>query len=211
MRRIHRESLPKRPTAFLRRKQTEVNRGSDPRAAWRQARKTKTMNLVAGTLARMSGKRQRCMFCGDSRGTDIDHFWPISPHKDRTFVWVNLLWVCAGCNRKKGDRFDLDDSGRPCLIDPTAEEPWDFLFYDSHTGILKAKYDPATGQPHPKGQYTTHPDILPLNIESLTEGRQRTTRNLRRAVSTFLARALEDRARLNKTFSRPSVTTMTMA
>lgn len=186
MRRIRRETLPKRAAGYLDRKQREVDQGGQPREKWKNARQTKTMGLVARVLARMSGRRARCMFCGDSRGMDIDHFWPVVPYKNRTFLWENLLWVCTECNRKKGNRFDLDEAGRPLLIDPTAEDPWDFLFFDTHTGIIKAKCDPATGAFSPKGTHTTDSGILPMNIEAVTEGRQRTARNLRRAVDTFL-------------------------
>lgn len=192
MRRIIRERLPKRAAGYLKRKQREVNQGADPRDRWKNARKTKTMNLVADTLARMSGRRSRCMFCGDSRGMDIEHFWPVVPYKDKTFLWQNLLWACAECNRKKGNRLDLDASGRPLLIDPTVEDPWDFLFFDTHTGIIKAKCDPHTGAFSAKGRYTTDPDILPMNVEAVTEGRQRTARNLHRAVDTFLHKAPAD-------------------
>jgi len=192
MRRICRETLPKPTASYLNRKQSEIDRGADPRGKWKNARTTKTMKRVAGILARMSGKRSRCMFCGDSRGMDIEHFWPVVPYKDRTFLWENLLWACSECNRKKGNRFDLDPAGRPLLIDPTAEDPWDFLFFDAHTGIIKAKCDPDTGAFSPKGKYTTDSKNLPINIEAVTEGRQRTARSLRRAVRAFLDKAPAD-------------------
>ena len=145
MKRIHRTPLPARTLTYLGRKQQEVDSGIAPEAAWTGARKTKTMNGVASTLAAMSGKRQRCMFCGDSRGTDIDHFWPKSRYREHTFDWLNLLWICAGCNRQKGNQFPLDAHQRPLLIDPTAEDPWDYLLLDSHTGNITARFDPTTG------------------------------------------------------------------
>jgi uncharacterized protein (TIGR02646 family) len=128
------------------------------------------------------------MFCGDSRSTDIEHFWPKSRYRHRVFRWDNLLWICAGCNRQKGDRFPLDSQRRPLLIDPTAEDPWDFLYFDGHTGNIVARYDPSSGLPHPKGIHTVDPAILPLNLEAVTEGRLRTRRNLVRAVHSFLTR-----------------------
>jgi uncharacterized protein (TIGR02646 family) len=146
------------------------------------------MAEVAQTLALMSGKRQRCMFCGDSRSTDIDHFWLKMRYRRRVFRWDNLLWICAGCNRQKGDRFPRDKQRRPLLIDPTAEDPGDFLYFDGHTGNITARYESSTGRPHPKGARTVDPAILPLNIEAVTEGRLRTRRNLVRAVHHFLTR-----------------------
>jgi hypothetical protein len=129
------------------------------------------------------------MFCEDSRGTDIDHFWPLKPFSRRTFVWENLLLACGGCNRVKGNRFDLNDQGDPLLIDPTAEDPWNFLFFEPDTGIIVARVDPATGTEDPKGEHTTDPAVLPLNIDPATDGRRRIARSLRRAVHRFLERA----------------------
>jgi uncharacterized protein (TIGR02646 family) len=182
MRRLVRPALPTRPLAYLARKQAEVDAGKDPRATWKAARQTKTMRAIAQVLGHMSGPRRRCMFCEDSRGGDIDHFRPIARYKERTFVWANLLCTCAECNRLKGDRFELDAKNHSLLIDPTAEDPWDFLFYDSHTGIITGRYEKATGRQHPRGKHTTDPGVLPLNVEAVTEGRQRTQRNLGRSV-----------------------------
>lgn len=188
MRQVARHSLPHRILTYLARKQAAIDGGRDVQTTWDAARRTKTMAGVAQILALMSGKRQRCMFCGDSRSTDIEHFWPKSRYRPRVFHWDNLLWICAGCNRHKGDWFHLDKRRRPLLIDPTAEDPWDFLYFDAWTGNITAKYDPSTGHANRKGAHTVDPAILPLNIEVVTEGRQRTRRNLVRAVNTFLAR-----------------------
>ena len=192
MRRTIRRTLPKNVAGYLARKQSEVNSGKDPRKAWDKARKTKTLQIVAEILVKMCAGRRRCMFCDDSRGTEIDHYWPIVPYRQKTFLWDNMLWVCGGCNRAKGNRFDLDPQGAPLLIDPTAEDPWDFLFFEPDTGIITARIVGESGSPHPKGQYTADCGVLPLNIEAVTEGRRRTYRSLCRAVRRFLTRALED-------------------
>lgn len=142
------------------------------------------MRSVLGVLREMARKRQRCMFCEDSRGTDMEHFWPKTPYPARTFDWPNLLLVCGGCNQAKGARFPLDEQGRPLLIDPTAEDPWDYLFFDSATGNVTARFT-RDGFTHPKGKTTA--GLLPLDHEAVTEGRLQVCRNLTRAVSVFLA------------------------
>ncbi len=151
MRRIKRIVLTDRVQHYLDHKQSEVDAGSDCRRTWESARKTKTMAKVAESLIGMSGRRKRCMFCEDSRGTEIDHFWPMTPYRTRAFVWTNLLWTCGGCNRTKGDRFELDRDGQPLLVDPTAEDPWDFLFFDADTGIVTARFRTDTRASDPKG------------------------------------------------------------
>jgi len=125
------------------------------------------------------------MFCEDSRGTDIEHFWPKSTYPARTFDWLNLLLVCGGCNQAKGARFPLDAQGSPLLIDPTAEDPWDYLFFDAETGNVTARFT-KDGLPHPKGK-ATMALLLPLKEEAVTEGRLQAWRNLARAVRAFLA------------------------
>ena len=152
------------------------------------------MTAVSDALQDMAGPRTRCMFCGDSRGTDVDHFRPMAKYPEHTFRWLNLLWVCASCNRQKGDRFPVDESGCPLLIDPTAEDPWDYLYFDPDTGNLVARYDASAGDFSPKGQHTTDQRYLPLNVEAATEGRQRATRLLRQSVRELLSRAAVDLA-----------------
>jgi uncharacterized protein (TIGR02646 family) len=143
------------------------------------------MKLVYDQLVTMAGQRGRCMFCIDSRGVEIDHFWPKAHYPDRAFLWKNMILVCGACNRGKSDHFEVDANGSPMLIDPTDEEPWDHLYYDSRTGIITARFMP-TGEPEPRGVYTVECSNLPLNIEQVTEGRLRTQRNIERCVDRFL-------------------------
>lgn len=187
VRKLLREDLPKRTLNYLAKKQAEVAAGRDVNTIWKYARQTKTLQGIVIVLRRMVGTRNRCMFCQDSRGTTIEHFWPKAVHlyPEKTFVWTNLLLLCQGCQNHKGDRFDLDMGNQPLLIDPTAEDPWDYLFFESRTGIMTAKVDSETGLPDPKGEHTTDPRVLPLNIEAITEGRRRTVCSLRRAIERF--------------------------
>lgn len=132
----------------------------------------------------MAGPVERCMFCADSRGMDIDHSWPIVPYRGMTFRWPNMLWACSDCNRAKSNAFAVDAGGRPLFIDPTVEDPWDSLYYDEVTDNLSPSFDPTTGAPGARGRYAI--DRLPLNCEAVSNGRGRTRRNLRRIVAEFL-------------------------
>ena len=187
MRRIRRRDLPRRVDGYLRRKQAELDaagNGSRVERLWRNARKTKAFRGLLGVLHHMARSRLRCMFCEDSRGTDIEHFWPKGRYPQRAFDWENLLLICSGCNRAKGDRFPLDAGKEPLLIDPTAEDPWDHLFFDPVTGNLAPRYGPD-GIPRTKATHTL--DILPLCDEAITEGRRRSYRRLVGAVRAFLS------------------------
>ncbi len=78
---------------------------------------------------------KRCMYCGDSFGTDIDHFEPISRAPLRTFDWPNHLLACSFCNSnlKRGE-YPCDTSGQCLLIDPTTEDPSDHIRLILNTG-----------------------------------------------------------------------------
>lgn len=191
MRKIKRLPISRRASAYLRRKESQLRSCASVDKLWKAVRKTKTMGAVFGVLKSMAGERERCMYCEDSRGTDIDHFRPKAKehYPELAFTWTNMLLLCAGCNRKKGVQFKLDANGEPLLIDPCVDDPWDHLFFDENTGFLVARWVRETSAPDPRGEYTTSPEILPLNIEPVASSRQRTFRRLKRTVESFLATA----------------------
>ena len=191
MRRIARVALPEQTARYLNAKQSAVEADTEIDKLWKQQRRSASMRPVEAALRRMAGPRERCMYCEDSRGTDIEHFWPRVPYRERLFLWPNLLWSCAGCNRCKTKNFPLTESGAPLLIDPTSEDPWDHLFYDEQTHEITPRWDPNTGLENPKGEETLA--ALPtLRYQAVTEGRGRTQRNLKRAVASFLESKIED-------------------
>jgi hypothetical protein len=70
------------------------------------------------------------MYCEDSLGTDIDHFWPKASYPARAFTWENYLLACSHCNSNlKRQQFPLDATGGPLLVDPTVDDPSDHLVY----------------------------------------------------------------------------------
>jgi hypothetical protein len=94
------------------------------------------------------------------------------------FVWLNLLLCCVECGRFKGDRFPLAD-GAPLLVDPTAEDPWDYLDFDPTTGNVVARFDTAANDWIAKGQATV--GLLQLDRrEAMAAGYRKTYRRLLR-------------------------------
>jgi uncharacterized protein (TIGR02646 family) len=143
------------------------------------------MGEVFKTLCEMAGKRERCMYCEDSRSVDIEHFFPKAHFTERSFRWANMLAICTGCNRCKGDTFPVFSSGRPKLLDPTMDDPWLHLFYDWHTGEVTAAVR-SNGKKDPRGSHTLKVLDETLNHEAVTDGRTAARRNLVRAVERFL-------------------------
>ncbi|PPK63885.1 HNH endonuclease [Actinokineospora auranticolor] len=131
------------------------------RALWRS--RPAVRQAVGATLRGFAPGRERCMYCGDNQGTDIDHFSPVALTPLLTFAWRNHLLACSACNsHHKRDRFPLDDRGKPLLLDPTVDDPFDHLALSLTLG----RYHPLTD----RGAGTI--DICGLNRDILTRGRQ---------------------------------------
>lgn len=192
MRRVHRVALPPAAESYLARKQAALDAlGANASAAversWKSARQTRAITRVVATLRTMAGDRERCMYCVDSHGSDIEHFRPKTPWPSHAFRWANLLLCCTECGRLKGDRFPMRD-GQPLLLDPSAEDPWDHLDFDPGTGNITARYDLVADAPSVRGQAT----VAALQLdrrEGMAEAYRRTYRRLRDVVPAAVASA----------------------
>ncbi len=182
MRRIERENLPTETAKALQLLQEEVDglreqEGFDPGVHWSGKRKSQPIVAVYAVLKRMAGPRERCTYCVDSEGSDIEHFWPKADYACRMYVWENLMVACAQCGRFKGKQFPFAADGTPLLIDPSAEDPWEFLDFDPETGNLNARYLLPTGLYSVKGEATVA--ILHLDKrEGVSAGFRKTYRRL---------------------------------
>jgi uncharacterized protein (TIGR02646 family) len=188
MRRIRRGELATAASTYLNRQQTSIDRvirrGTlDVKTAWAAAAGSKLMAAVRGALCKMAGPAERCMYCVDSHGSDIEHFWPKTPYPQHMFRWPNLLLCCTECGRFKGSRFPLQDDGEPLLLDPSIENPWDHLDFDPITGRLTARYRLELGDYSPKGVQTVQ--VLRLDREHLEGQYRKTYRRLCRVLDDF--------------------------
>lgn len=166
MRRIDRLPLPTGVTTYLDGRATRLSRDPNPSEAvgaqWKSAKATRAFEEILETLLRMASGRERCMYCEDSAGTDIEHFYPKSKYPERAFSWENYLLACSHCNsNKKRDRFPRFRDGQPKLIDPTAEDPAAHLRLLFHSGELAST----------SVQGLKSIEVFGLNRERLTRGR----------------------------------------
>jgi uncharacterized protein (TIGR02646 family) len=114
-------------------------------ALWRNRTHERIVE-VRNTLRRMCSGNERCMYCEDSAGTDIDHFRPRSVEPLLTFTSSNYLLACSACNSNfKRHEFPCSASGDPYLIDPTAEDPTVLLTFSPSTGRYEAIPDSIKG------------------------------------------------------------------
>ncbi|MEF9883046.1 HNH endonuclease signature motif containing protein [Streptomyces sp. P9-A4] len=117
---------------------TEKARKTKAKDLWGARRSVRPALLAA--LTEMAPGHARCMYCGDSQGTDIDHFDPKSRTPLRTFDWLNHLLACSFCNsNQKRSLFPLDGDGAPLLVDPTPRDPLDHLRLVLPLGEYKAR------------------------------------------------------------------------
>lgn len=190
MRRVTRVALPKAVQTYLNNRQAAVNHHSGLGTLvierdWRTARQTQAMATVLRLLQQMMGVRERCMYCVDSHGSDIEHFRPKARHPAHAFQWSNMLLCCTECGRFKGSQFPTAN-GRPMLIDPTAEDPWQHLDFDPDTGNLTARFDLDANDWSAKGAMTVA--VLRLDRrEAMAAGYASTFRRLAGIVQTSLA------------------------
>jgi len=129
------------------------------RASWKKAQADEAA-LFADVRALLRsmypGQLGACMYCERSEAEDIDHFRPMSWYPGRIFDWLNYVYSCAPCNKKKGSKLRLHDRagvdikyarprkvppippprGTPLLINPREEDPMQFFGLDLGTGVL---------------------------------------------------------------------------
>lgn len=190
MRRVIRVPLPKAAQTYLNKRQATLNNHSrlgTPAIErdWKIARQTQAMATVLRSLRLMMGARERCMYCVDSHGSDIEHFRPKARHPAHAFQWSNMLLCCTECGRFKGSQFPMTNR-RPMLIDPTAEDPWQHLDFDPDTGNLTARFDLDANDWSAKGAMTVA--VLRLDRrEAMAAGYASTFRRLAGIVQTSLA------------------------
>ena len=181
MRRVMRASLPDPVIAYLDKRRLAVAKrrlsgNLNIEDDWKAARQTKALQSVLLILQSMMGPRERCMYCIDSHGSDIEHLQPKARYPSLAYRWKNLLLCCTECGRLKGGNFPLMGR-RPLLIDPTSEDPWQHLDFDPDTGALTARFDVISDDWSAKGSKTV--EILRLDRrEGMAAGYSKTFRRL---------------------------------
>ena len=145
MKKLTRPLLHKSELAYLRRRRNDA---SIKLAAgtlnidnhWASSRQTVSLANIIEKLNNAANIRQRCMYCLDSHGSDVDHFYPKSKYKLSAYSWRNFVINCTACGRLKGSNFPMVGR-RPLLINPWVDDPWKHLVFDPSTGNLSARFD----------------------------------------------------------------------
>lgn len=136
--RLSRPDLSDGAVRILDRRQAMVDNADDPAAEARRSWSTfagATRVEILNTLKDMSSGLERCMYCEDSMGTDIDHFRPKSDFPPLSFRWSNYFLACSHCNSNaKRSEFPVSAGGQRELIDPVEDDPLTHLYFSPTTG-----------------------------------------------------------------------------
>jgi len=183
--RLHRQELPQAAKDYLARVTKRISDAPDEERAEVAARAWKNKSAqrfreVRSTLGAMCSGIERCMYCEDSEWTAVEHFVPRSHDALLSFEWSNYLAACSGCNSNyKRDEFPTADDGTALLIDPTQEEPADYLVLSPTTGLYVAIDNFGKGSESIR--------VFGLNRSGLVTGRQDAWELLQLAVIAYAA------------------------
>jgi hypothetical protein len=117
--------------------------------------KTKSKPLfdkIKEKLTLLSNYTQRCVYCEDSFGDEVEHIYPKDLFPEKCFMWTNYIFACGTCNGTyKNNKFavittrgkfkDITPSrkatsipkppqGRSGFINPREENPLDYCVLD---------------------------------------------------------------------------------
>jgi uncharacterized protein (TIGR02646 family) len=137
MRQISRIALDKVSEGALRLLREKVrkakNRSAEASRLW-DNKNGALFGAIRKVLETMASGRSRCMYCEDSLGTDIEHFFPKTRYPSKTFSWKNYLLACSHCNSNlKRQQFPLLRR-EPLLLDPSSDDPRSHLAFLPSSG-----------------------------------------------------------------------------
>ncbi|NKI68071.1 hypothetical protein GN109_01455 [Collimonas pratensis] len=130
---------------------------------------------VVAALTTMVGLGGRCMFCGSSEASQVDHFMPKAVYPAQTMVWENFIWICGLCNQHKGNEFPCDAQGNSLLINPIDDDVWLFFTIDK-LGFILPVWNMAADDIDIRAHTTE--TLYKFNRQAVQESRQKRIQSL---------------------------------
>ncbi len=143
----------------------------------------RTFKAIKKELKEMCPGQVRCHYCEDSAPDEVEHFYPKDLYPEFCFSWDNYLYSCGPCNgsykRHKFKIFASSDKavtdvtrahkapitpptpGTPVLIDPSADDPMEYMELDLSQTFLFIVSAPSGTQKYERASYTI--ELLGLN------------------------------------------------
>lgn len=152
----------------------------------------------------MCSGAQRCVYCEDSVGDEVEHIEPKDLYPCKVFVWTNYVYACGRCNVFKGRSFSVIDGDRivdvtrlpsapvvpplhgfPAFVNPRVEDPLDYLHLDLETFWLVARDDK---EPLSRKRADFTIEVLKLNRDVVIAARKTAYFAYRTALFEYAAR-----------------------
>ena len=148
----------------------------------------RTFRRVRQALARMCSGAQRCVYCEDSAGDEVEHIRPKDLYPCLVFVWANYVYACGRCNGGKSNKFAVITSnglldvtrrrgapvvpphpGDPAFLNPRTEDPLEFLDMDLQYTFFVVARDGISESDRDRAEFTI--ETLKLNRDVLIKAR----------------------------------------
>lgn len=191
----------------------------------------KTFDEVRCKLTEMCSGAQRCAYCEDSCGDEVEHIKPKDAYPEVTFIWDNYLYACGQCNGRKnnhwaiysdatGERVDIQkqdppvppEPGDPLFLNPHRENPLAIIYLDLVDSFYFLPDADEDTQDYERADYTI--ETLCLNTRDyLPAAREEAYRNYRSRLREYIMlrdehasqQELDDLAAAVKCMGHPSV------
>lgn len=174
---------------------------------------------VKAVLTAMCHGLQRCCYCEDSAGNEIEHIFPKALFPEKTFVWENYLFACGICNKYKSSKYAIFDTSSilykletpdkktlrvqpptpyiSAVINPREDNPMDFWELDLTDFTFRITVA-AGSSDYQKADYTLNELLYLNNRENLVKGREIAYINFKNLVYTYLNTSTIDSTRGGK-------------
>lgn len=154
------------------------------RSLYNSARSASWFQPVISAMKSLAGPGEFCMYCSANEPSHIDHHYPLSVFPDVAMSYENFLWVCSICNSThKGDRFPPHNIEGDQILDPVADNVWDYFLIETQFGNLIPRVDPATLEP--LGRAVSTCTIVALDRENVQMRRRGRFADLVTGVSSL--------------------------
>lgn len=82
----------------------------------RNTRSNATFRAVRQKLTEMCAGAQRCVYCEDSVGDEVEHIKPKDLYPEAVFRWDNYVYACGRCNGHKSNKFAVIDDDEELIV-----------------------------------------------------------------------------------------------
>ena len=164
-----------------------------------------TFRRVGESLTRMCSGAQRCVYCEDSVGDEVEHIQPKDLYPCLVFVWINYVYACGRCNVGKSNKFAVvasnrlvdvtrprgadvvaPISGTPAFLNPRVEDPLDFLDLDLDGTFFVLARDELDDIDRQRAEFTI--ETLNLNRDVLLQARATAFGSYRARLDEYVGR-----------------------